>query len=146
MSGAHLYFFGLVQIFYLFIFIAYPWKPALYFLKKINYAINISMFPWVSGIRIADQSYDQLLAKSSKYPLHLEAWIWWKTQSAHVGEGFQFIADSLTVYWADSTQYGFRVGTNSPPGVGLTPSAKGKPHNTLECCYKICYHLPSGGI
>ena len=32
-----------------------------------------------------------------------------------------------SVYWVvEFAQYGFRVGTNSPPGVGLTPSTKGE--------------------
>lgn len=55
------------------------------------------------------------------------------------GFHFQFIAVSLTVYWVEPTQYGFRVGTNSPPGVGLTPSAKGElhHHNTPLACYGL---------
>ena len=48
------------------------------------------------------------------------------------GFHFQFIAVSLTVYWVEPTQYGFRVGTNSPPGVGLTPSAKGELNTTIH--------------
>ena len=48
------------------------------------------------------------------------------------GFHFQFIAVSLTVYWVEPTQYGFRVGTNSPPGVGLTPSAKGEVYTTIH--------------